>query len=52
MKPIGIVHWMNKSLASRLRKAIVSLYLALIRPHLEYCNLFGDQRYMKNYELE
>lgn len=41
MKPNSILHWMNKSLASRLRKAIVSLYLAVIRPHLEYCNLFG-----------
>lgn len=52
MKPNSTLHCLKKTLASRLRKAIVSLYSALIRPHLKYCNSFGTQQYMKNYKLE
>lgn len=52
MKPNSTLHCINKSLASRLRKIIVSPYPALIRPHLEHCNPFGAQQHMKNYTLE
>lgn len=52
MKPNSTLHCINKSLASRLRKVVVSPYSALIRPHLEYCNPSGAQQYMKNYKLE
>lgn len=52
MKPNSILHWINKSLARRLKNMIVFLYLALIRPHLEYCNPFEAQQSMKNYKLE
>lgn len=40
-KPSSIPYCINKSLASKLWKAVVSLYSQLVRPHLEQCIQFG-----------